>query len=490
MNWLDFLRADAVFGWRQINKRRATSAAAILSLALAIGACTSAFRIVDALFLRPLPITAPERLYVIQDQNHGDGWSYTRFRQMRSAVQNQAELIAISRAASIDVAYTSGQDMEKASLQHVSGWMFGSFGLRPALGRLFTESDDLKPGAHPVAVLSYDYWTRRFARDPNVIGRAVRAGPDWRIGESAKSFEIVGVAPERFIGTEPGIVTDIFVPAMMHSLVEVSYAGVFRAFVRLPPHASIEPVRDRLFAALQATEGAKAPSALIAEPAAAGVSAMQRDYREALAALAILVALVLLIACLNVANLMTAQAAARSREMALRIAIGAGRPRLVQLVLVESAMLAFLAAAVGVLFAIWSGPFVVDRINPPDNPARLPLPVDWRVLTFGLALTFFVIVLFGLAPALRASRTQPFGELKSRGSRSLMNASIAAQAAFSVLVLFVAGLFVATFDRLSHQPTGISADRLLNLNVIAQRPTEPAVLWDQSRRAPPQNPRR
>ncbi len=207
---------------------------------------------------------------------------------------------------------------------------------------------------------------------------------------------------------------------------------------------------------------------------------MQKDYRRSLAALGVLVALVLLIACANVANLMTAQAAARAREMALRVSIGAGRWRLVQLVLVESAMLAFLAAAIGALFAWWSAPFVVGRINPPDNPARLVLPADWRVLGFGLALTFGVTLLFGLAPALRASAVKPASALKGgddpHSRRRLMHALIAVQVAFCFLVLFVAGLFVATFDRLSNQPTGFSADRLLTLETVAQRAAAAGVL--------------
>jgi predicted permease len=478
--WLDSLRADAVFGWRQLNKRKATSAAAILSLGLAIGACTSAFRIIDALFLRPLPIANPDGLYGVSLGASLRNFTYDEFRQMR-AEQGQAELIAVSGAPALDVTYGSDQDNEQAHGQFVSGWMFGSFGLHPALGRLFTESDDLKPGAHPVAVLSYDYWTRRFARDPKVIGRTVRMGPDWRIGTSSKAFEIVGVGPEGFTGTETGVPIDIFLPTMMQAMVEAPYAGIFRIFVHLPPGAAIEPVRDRLLAALRASSAdlSKAPRTLVTESAAAGASNFRTDYRRALAALDVLVALVLLIACANVANLMTAQAAARSPEMALRVSIGAGRSRLVQLVLVESAMLAVAAVALGSLFAWWSGPFVVSRINPPDNPVRLILSTDWRVIAFSLALALGVTILMGLAPALRASRSQPFGALKRGASRRLMHALIAAQVAFCFLVLFVAGLFVSTFDRLSHQGTGISAARVLNLNVTTLKPEEPAVFWDQ-----------
>src|SRR5438876_5485142 len=212
--WLESLRADAVFGWRQLKKHWLTSAAAILSLALAIGACTSAFRLIDALLLRPLPVANPERLYVFARQGIDPGGNfrisesceYPLFRQMRAAVKDQAELIAISYADRVDVTYGSDEEMEKAHRQYVSGWMFSSFGLQPAAGRLFTENDDLTPGAHPVAVLSHDYWTRRFGQDPKVIGRRVRLGNDL--------YEIVGVAQPRFTGTEPGIVIDIFVPTM------------------------------------------------------------------------------------------------------------------------------------------------------------------------------------------------------------------------------------------------------------------------------------
>jgi hypothetical protein len=217
--WLDSLRADAIFGWRQLMKKKVTSAAAVLSLALGIGACTAAFRIVDGLLLRPLPITAPERLYSCFHQSflsEGrpmtlDGYEYPMFRQMRAAVKDQAELIAVSHAQRTDLTYGSDQQMEKAYRQYVSGWMFSAFGLRPALGRLLTENDDLTPGAHPYAVLSYDYWTRRFGQDPRVLGRTLRMGE--------RLYEIVGVSDERFTGIEPGTVIDIFVPTMMNPAV-------------------------------------------------------------------------------------------------------------------------------------------------------------------------------------------------------------------------------------------------------------------------------
>jgi predicted permease len=494
--WLDSLRADAVFGWRQLKKNKVTSAAAILSLALAIGACTSAFRLIDALLLRPLPVADPERLYALDRQAFVDGksqsydaWTYPAFVAMRAAVKDQAELIAIAYAAQMDLTYESGQEVEKAYVQFVSGWMFGSFGLRPALGRLFTEDDDLKPGAHPYAVLSHDYWVRRFGQDRKIIGRTFRMGDDL--------YQIVGVAEERFTGTEPGTVTDVFVPTMMHPAVTHSDWTWFRTLARLKPGVAVEPVRAKLHATSRAWEEERAKGftgmtkesiakfldqTLVLEPAAAGASGLQKDYRRSLIALGVLVALVLLIACANVANLMTAQAAARAREMALRVSIGAGRWRLVQLVLVESAWIASLAAAIGGLFAWWSAPFVVSMINPPDNPARLTLPADWRVLGFGMALTLVVTFLFGLAPALRASAVKPSSALKGgsdpRSRRRLMHTLIAAQVAFCFLVLFVAGLFASTFDRLSHRPIGFSAERLLTLDTVTER-AQPPVFWDQ-----------
>src|ERR1700675_1300048 len=496
--WLESLRADAVFGWRQLNKTKITSAAAILSLALAIGACTSAFRLIDALLLRPLPVANPERLYDLSRQGIGpeakpqifDGWAYPDFQLMRAAVKDQAELFAVSYAEPVDLTYKSDEEIEKAYLQYVSGWMFPTLGLRPALGRVFTENDDLKPGGHPYAVLSHDYWTHRFGQDPNVIGQTFRMGNEL--------YEIAGVAEAPFTGTEPGTMVDIFGPTMMHPGVTHKDWTWHRTLAAVKPGAAFEPMRQKLEATSRAFEEERAKGfhgmrqedidnflnqRLLLEPAATGVSELRSETRRPLAVLGVLVGLVLLIACANVANLMTAQASARAREMAVRVSIGGGRWRLIQLVLVQSAWLALLAAAIGGLFAWWSGPLVVSMINPPDSPARLVLPADWRVWGFGLAVALGVTLLFGLAPALRASSVNPVSALKGgedpHSKRRLMHALIAVQVAFCFLVLFVAGLFITTFQRLSHQPTGFSADRLLVLDTVAKSP-QPVEFWDQA----------
>ncbi len=496
--WLDSLRADAVFGYRQLAKHKVTTAAAILSLAIAIGACTSAFRLIDALLLRALPISHPEHLYSLSRVGSDfdgkptdfDGWAYPDFELMRDAAKNQATLIAISYDERMDLTYKSDQEMEKAHIAYVSGNMFRSFGLQPVLGRLLSPNDDTTPGAHPVAVITFDYWTHRFANDPNVLGKTFRIGNE--------IFQIVGVSQAPFTGTEPGTMTDIFLPTMMHPAAIRKDSTWHRTFAIVLPGVIIEPLRAKLDAVTRAFETDRSKTwvnetpqeiareldqTLRFDPAYSGASGFQQDNRRALLALGVLVFLVLLIACANVANLMVAQAASRAREMALRISIGAGRRHLLRLVLVESAILALVSSVLGALFASWAAPFVVSTINPADDPVRLALPADWRVLCFSVALTLLVTCLFGLIPALRTSTIQPVSALKGgedpHSRRRLMYALIGGQVAFCCLVLFVAGLFVSTFQRLSHQPLGFSPDRLLILDSVTHDPV-PGVTWLQA----------
>jgi putative ABC transport system permease protein len=316
--WLDALRADVRFGWRQLLKNRVTSCAAILSLGLAMGACVGAFRLVDAVLLRPLRIAHPDRLFDlirIGADAHGtptedDSCEYPLFLRMRDRVHDQADLIAISQAGPADVSFAGEQETEKAYRQYVSGTMFGVFDLLPALGRLLTADDDVTPGASPYGVLSYDYWTRRFGRDTSVIGRTFRI--------ATTTYQIVGVAPAGFTGTEPGVPVDIFIPTMMNPLVTRADASWFRAFVSLRAGVRMGAVIEPLRATFQSTQVERAKTfvglppeytraflsqTLVAQAAPAGVSFFQRSYTRALAALGGFVALVLLIACANISNL-------------------------------------------------------------------------------------------------------------------------------------------------------------------------------------------
>jgi predicted permease len=503
--WLESIFADVRFGWRQLGRNKVASAAAVLSLALGIGSCVAAFRLIDALLWRPLPISGSSRLYVLSRKLTGlngkpiddDAWGTPEFNLMRDAAKDQADLIAISYSDRTDITWSTDDDVEKTHVAYVSGNMFPLFGLEPALGRTLVPADDRVAGAAPYAVLSWDYWNHRFGRDPKVLGRSLHI--------DNQTFEVIGIAPRDFTGTEKGTVTDIFLPLSMNRFVTQENVVWHRIFLMLKPGVdpgtALEPLRQHLSAVGRAfdTERFKRShgvtqasinrflnQTLVISSAGAGISDLQKDYRRLLGILGLMVALVLLIACVNVANMMTAQAAARAQEMALRISIGAGRRRLIQLILAQSALLALLASLVGAFFAAWSAPLVLSLISPPDNPARLALPADWRVLGFGFALIVVVVLLLGLLPALRASGVRPVAALKGgedpHSSRRLMRGAIALQVAFCFLVLFLSSLFVASFQRLENRPLGFSTDRLLLLSTVAGKGQLP-IVWNQTAEA-------
>ncbi|HEX5070524.1 MAG TPA: ADOP family duplicated permease [Vicinamibacterales bacterium] len=491
--WLDSLRSDIVFGWRQIARHRVASLAAILSLGLAMGAALAALRLVDAVLLRPLPVSDPSRLFVVtttslnldQVLQEREDFDYPTFRKYIDRVGPQADLMLVGFAHRRNVAFGGG-DPETVVEQFVSGNVFPALGLKPAAGRLLDGSDDTIPGGHPVAVITRDYWQRRFAADPAVVGRTYRAGKEL--------FTVVGVVDGRFTGTEPGTITDVFVPSMMNpDALNAKGWNWFRIWAR--PRAGVD--RLAVQAILQAgfradhVEGVKGfppdtPKArldayfkeeLRLQPASAGASAAQRTFREPLWILSALAALLVLMACANVANLLLARAMTRRVEMALRLSIGAARRRLVQMMLVESLVLALVAAAAGALFASWAAPFVVSMLAPPEQPLRVILDLDWRTMLTAASLTIAVTMLFGLLPALRASATPLLEALKEvrgrHGHRRLAGVLVGAQAAFCVFLLFGASLFLGTLDRLQHRPLGFAPDHLLHIVVEGTRDRSP-----------------
>ncbi len=496
--WLDALSSDVVFGWRQILKHRAASAAAILSLGLAIGATTGAFRLVDAVLLRPLPVAEPDRLFVVattfldsdKRPDYQDDFDYPTYHEYARTVGDAAEMLVVGLNAPQPVMFSENEP-EVVFRQFVSGAVFASLGLEASAGRLITLDDDRTAGAHPVAVLSYDFWTRRFARDPGVVGRTVRIG--------AQPYDIIGVGPKGFTGTEPGNVTDMFVPATMNvqALNSPGWSW-FRIWLRPRAGTTPEQIRHMLQIRFQADRqnrlkdfradtpkeqiDAFLSEQVLLRPAGSGVSGVQKTFQRPLVILAALAAVVLLIACANVANLMTARGLTRAREMALRVSIGAARWRLIQLVLIESAILAVLATVAGTIFASWSAPLVVSMLASADRPVRLVLDVDWRAIGFGLAVATVITALFGLAPAVRASSVPPIGALKGSAHPEarprLTTMLIAGQMAFCVFLLFAAGLFIATFERLVNQPLGFSHQNVLlvQTETRAKRPPE---IWAQ-----------
>jgi putative ABC transport system permease protein len=507
--WLHAVASDVTFGWRQLTRRRTTTVVAILSLGLAMGATTAAFRLVDAVLLRPLPVADPDRLLsitftVTDSQNrpdYRDDFDYPTYRRYRQILGDRADLMIVGMSAPQVIPADSGAEPQRVWRQYVSGNVFTTFGLRPAIGRLLVPADDEAPGAHPVVVLSHDYWTRRFGGSAQAIGQMLRLG--------GRPYEIVGVSPKGFTGTEPGRVVDVFVPATMNveALNSPGWSW-FRLWLR--PRRGVAPaeLQQLLQTAFleehhqriktlpsdypQQQIDAYLKETILLVPAAAGASTVQKDFRRPLLILSALVALVLLIACTNVANLLIAQAMARGREMALRVSIGADRWRLIRLVLVESALLAIAAAAVGTLFGWWAAPMIVSMLAPPAESVRLVFAADWRAWAFALTLTLTVTCLFGLAPAIRASSFTPLSALKSgsigRGQRRIMHALVAAQMGFCVFVLVVAALFVATFGRLVNQPLGFSHDHVLLIDAQVPGKSLATAAWsdiiDQLRQAP------
>lgn len=482
--------SDLLLAWRRLLTNKVISAAAILSIAVGSGACIAAFRLVDALLLRPLPIAAPERLYALShrefepnsDASRHDNWQYPLFLDMRSAVARQAALIAISDAELVEIDIEGGQEFERGNVQYASGDMFEVFGLRPSAGRLFTRNDDVQAGGHPVAVISHDYWSRRFARGHDVIGRTFRITNNLT---GTRVYQIVGVAPIGFTGTEPGKAVDFFLPSSMHWAMPYPTWSLFKTFAHLRRDVSAAVVRERIERVVQAfdeSRGTRSTRLVEMSASPAGVSAMQKSYLPSLVVLGALALVVLLIACANVANLMAAQAMARSHEMAIRVSLGASRWQISRLILLEAILIGLAGPAGGWWLAEWSIPFVLSNVNPPDNPVRLSLAVDWRVLVFAAAMALAMPLLFGVPSALQSSLIRPFEAMKSGYHASShgrwMGIAVALQVAFCCIALHTAALFVFSFDRLSGQATGFSSERIVVFDIVNPE-NQPSTTWDQ-----------
>ena len=497
--WLESLWRDVALGVRLLRKDAVISSAAIVSLGLAIGACTAAFALIDALILRELPVRDPRSLVYVgraggeTDPRFRTLASYPFFERIRDAVAPRMDAFSMSQQSLRQAILPDGGGVEeKLQTQFVSGNAFEVLGVRPVLGRLLGPSDDVTPGAHPVAIVSHAFWTRRLGGRADAVGQWIQL--------EQRPYQIVGVAQEGFTGAQPGVLTDVWVPNMMfreESLRSPTWNWL-QIWGRLTPGATPDAIRPIVQAALanELTQtaapgkGARRQTAEIGldvVDASTGLSVARQEFQRPLLALAGLVALVLLIACSNVANLLLARGAARRREMALRASIGAGRRRLIQQVLVESGVLTIAASLVGVLCTVLALPLIIGMLSTNENPVYLDARLDWRVLAFVAALGGVTTILFGLVPALRASSVRP-GETALAGDRrhtadaGISRPMVAAQVGCSLMILFVAVLLLRSFDRLLAVDLGFAPERLAVLSIEARDRLGPAEAHELDRR--------
>ena len=474
------------------------SIAAVLSLALGMGANTAIFSVVDALLLRSLPVPSPERLVTVSSGmalnfgfKAGAGMNYDMWTRM----QERATMFDGGFAwAPGRVNLSPGGEIQPADALFVSGGFFGTLGVPVLLGRTFTGMDDVKGGGPDglVAVVSYQVWQRRFDGAADVIGKTLPI--------DGVPCTIVGVMPPEFFGVEVGQPFDVVLPLAIEPNVRGARASLHHpaalmltVMFRLKAGQSVESAT----AALRAMQpdvlgltGDRAPRSLpaflkdpyVLVPAAAGTSdrsGLRRQYARPLLTIGVVVVLVLLVACVNIANLLMIRASDRGHEMSVRLALGASRWRLARQLLLESLLLAATGALVGFVFAAWASPVVVSSLSTPETRVSLNLSPDWRVLAVTGSFAILTALLFGTGPAIRASRSAPVEALKQggRGSsgRGRSGGLVVVQVALSLVLLAAAGLFLSTFRRLASLPLGFEAARILVVDVdTAQAHTDPA----------------
>jgi predicted permease len=487
---LESLIRDLRFGLRLLRKDAVVSLAAIVSLGLAIGACTAAFSLIDALILRELPVSQPDRLVYLsrggpeKDPRFSQTFSHPFFDRMRQTLGTRMETFSVSfQSLRQALLPDAGGVEEKLRTQFVSGNAFTALGISATIGRVLLPTDDQTAGAHPVAVISHAFWRRRLGGNAHVLGQSISL--------EQREYQVVGVAQAGFSGVQPGQPTDIWLPNMMFAAdsLRAPYWNWLYVWGRLgsgETRSSLQPIATTAFANFDIEHTDNPKRRLQTTPATpidvlsagTGLSPVRQQFARPLLALTGIVGVVLLIACSNVANLLLARGAARTREMALRASIGAGRGRLLQQVLVESAALALAAAAVGIVCASIAAPLLVGMLANPYNPVYLDTRIDWRVLGFVVALGSLTTLLFGLVPAFRASGAVP-GQLagldgrRSTSSAGMARSLVAAQIAFSLMILFVAGLLLRSFDRLLAVDLGFTAERVMLLSVEGRKPFEP-----------------
>ena len=513
------LMQDFRYGARMLIKHKGFTLVAVLSLALGIGANTAIFSVVDAVLLKTLPVAEPDRLVLFEWQagrafrvNGMSGSSnvpapegtralslfrydvFQKMDQTRAQASDSPLSDLFAFAPLREVTAVVGDQAEVVDGQAVSGGYYSGLRVQPSLGRAITAEDD-NPGASPVVMLSHQYWQDRFAANPAVIGQQLKL--------NKTSFTIIGVTPAAFTGTSqvdyrPAVTIALSIEPLLRgdasTLGTAGKPGIWWLNVmgRLKPNASYESARESLNGAFQAASLEVMPPPhkenqtaridpkdyprLIAESGARGMLDHRREYSGAIYGLFIVVALVLLIACANVANLLLSRAAVRSAEINVRLAVGAGRRRLVRQLLTESVMLAMLGGVVGVIFAVWAKNALASLTSKETGlvPNGVELSLNWRVLSFTLLVSLLTGVLFGLAPALRATSLDLATSLKqsrrTTGAVSrLSKGLIVLQVALSLLLLIGATLFIRTLYNLQHVNLGFNEENLLLFRLQPQQ---------------------
>lgn len=459
---------------RGLLRRPTFTAVAVVSLGLGIGANTAIFTAVKAVFLQSFPVREPERLVAVFTSLDNLAAllpvSYPNFVDLRDRNRTFSSLITAT-AVSLSLSEGSGEP-ERIDGEMVSGAYFEVLGVRTARGRSFLPEEDSTPGGHPVVVLSDALWRRRFAADPGILGRTLSL--------NGHTFTVIGVAQPGFRGTDGLTASDFWVPLMMHEQVmrrrvrpffEQRRATLVGVIGRLAPGVTLAQGQDdlrRLGRELaheypDANQGRTLAAVPVLQ---ALVDPNERQgYVKAGFLLGAMVAVVLLVACANVANMLLARAAGRQREIAVRLAIGAGRGQLVRQLLLESVVLALTAGALGLLIASWSRGLVAG-LHTPYLPATADLSLDSRVLLFTLALSLLTAFLFGLVPALQVSRPEVVtalkgGELAGKRHFSLRRLLVVAQVALSLVALIGAALFLLSLHHAQQIDPGFDSAHLL-----------------------------
>jgi predicted permease len=504
---------DLRYGLRVLAKNPGLTAMAVLTLALGMGANTAIFSLLDQVMLRLLPVSRPGELRILRspgpmrghvwsDGDDAESFSFPMYKGLRDGNTVFSGLLACHQAP---VSVVFRDRTEPASAELVSGNYFEVLGVGPALGRVFSRSDDRVPDGHPVVVLSHAYWTQRFGGDRSMLNQSILI--------NAHPMTVVGVARRGFSGVQPGQAPDLFVPLMMKAQITPNWNGLsdwndawLALMGRLKPgmssrmaEAGLTVTYRQLLEEQVATlskwtdQGRRQflNKKILLDPGGRGRTVLERDAGTPLLALFAMVALVLLMACTNVANLLIARGAARQREFAVRVALGASRWRLTRQLLAESLLCALAGGILGLLVASWISNALVAAMASGAGVQGLSPRLDGRVLAFNFALALVAAVLFGLAPSLRATRADVSVALKEQGASAGVSQArfrkglVAAQAAFTVLLLTGAGLFTRTLWNLRHADLGVKPDHLIAFSIAPElngySPTRAAALCDRLR---------